>query len=276
MYIYIYIHTPTLADISWFPPAIGYKKTARFFSAFDSGNLAGAQFARPRPASEAVSKKAPDRWAPRYLFSSFGYGSSRAQSNQDFGAHRRRRRRYGSSHLVPQLDDWSKRSTKICGSPRSWSSQSAIQKRGEQSARTCGQPMCSGQQKWMATQFPQKRWGEGWIHWKWGVLLKATMEPSKARCERFTLGTPQKLSRNGGLWHPEYPIRSFSFPGGISRCLPRQQSWRQDSVPNAAQLQRSKRTSSKSQASHKEVSWRSLVSWLRVDGKAFPPIWKTP
>ena len=116
IHVYIYTYTPTLADISWFPPAIGYKKTARFFSAFDSGNLAGAQFARPRPASEAVSKKAPDRWAPRYLFSSFGYGSSRAQSNQDFGAHRRRRRRYGSSHLVPQLDDWSKRSTKICGS----------------------------------------------------------------------------------------------------------------------------------------------------------------
>ena len=77
IYIYTYTYTPTLADISWFPPAIGYKKTARFFSAFDSGNLAGAQFARPLPASEAVSKKAPDRWAPRYLFSSFGYGSSR-------------------------------------------------------------------------------------------------------------------------------------------------------------------------------------------------------
>ena len=115
VYIYIYIYTYP-SRYFMVPPAIGYKKTARFFSAFDSGNLAGAQFARPRPASEAVSKKAPDRWAPRYLFSSFGYGSSRAQSNQDFGAHRRRRRRYGSSHLVPQLDDWSKRSTKICGS----------------------------------------------------------------------------------------------------------------------------------------------------------------
>ena len=34
-------------------------ESARFFSAFDSGNLAGAQFARLRPA-EAVSKKATD------------------------------------------------------------------------------------------------------------------------------------------------------------------------------------------------------------------------
>ena len=120
-----------------------------------------------------------------------------------------------------------------------------------------------------------------------GGFAKSHMEPSKARCARFTLGTPQKLSRNGGLWHPEYHIRSFSFPGespAVCQCLPPcQQSWRQDSLPNAAQLQRSKRTSSKSQASHKEVSWRSLVSWLRDvkekrlwETKWENPIWKTP